>query len=295
MLTLRSAPLISRDPGAPLLVGAPVNHSPDLSYTDEGSSAVDPAPVLRIGAGHRIRTPAATAPAFVPPLHADLAEDHGLYGFFRRKADPALRGDERFETFADPTIESLVSWRSWLASELRRKSFKDLHTLWYVLVRERNLLATQREEMRRMGVLNERVSNRADSARVRRFFPLLLIPSQFNLSPQCRKSMARIKAVMNERRLAYEGAVVLAEKEREAAADAAVLEYKVKMETAELQAQRVQQRKARLQSKRAKKEEEPAAAPSEPEKKARWTKVQKRANEQHKLRLQAARRRVQTA
>ena len=32
------------------------------------------------------------------------------------------------------------------------KSFKDLHTLWYVTLRERNLLATQKEEARRAGI-----------------------------------------------------------------------------------------------------------------------------------------------
>lgn len=35
-----------------------------------------------------------------------------------------------------------------------------------------------------------------------------------NLHKQCRKSMARIKYVMNERRLAYQGAVTLAEEEK---------------------------------------------------------------------------------
>jgi large subunit ribosomal protein L47 len=50
--------------------------------------------------------------------------------------------------------ELLPAARSWKAAELRRKSFKDLHTLWYVLVRERNLLAAQREEARRIGVSN---------------------------------------------------------------------------------------------------------------------------------------------
>jgi large subunit ribosomal protein L47 len=31
---------------------------------------------------------------------------------------------------------------------------RDLHTLWYVVLRERNLLATQKEEARRMGIQN---------------------------------------------------------------------------------------------------------------------------------------------
>ncbi|KAF8486600.1 mitochondrial 39-S ribosomal protein L47 (MRP-L47)-domain-containing protein [Gautieria morchelliformis] len=42
--------------------------------------------------------------------------------------------------------------RSWNTSELRRKSFKDLHTLWYILLRERNLLATQKAERKRLTV-----------------------------------------------------------------------------------------------------------------------------------------------
>ena len=56
--------------------------------------------------------------------------------------------------------------RSWNAVELRRKSFKDLHTLWYILLRERNLLATQRAEGKRLGVIEEFTDVKEKDARV---------------------------------------------------------------------------------------------------------------------------------
>ncbi|KAF8296952.1 hypothetical protein DL93DRAFT_2068292, partial [Clavulina sp. PMI_390] len=78
--------------------------------------------------------------------------------------------------------------RPWTASELRRKSFKDLHVLWYVLARERNLLATQRQTVARYGMWD----------RTRFSYP--------ELDLKCRTTQARIKQVLNERRLAYLGA-----------------------------------------------------------------------------------------
>ncbi|KAJ6559190.1 mitochondrial 39-S ribosomal protein L47 (MRP-L47)-domain-containing protein [Mycena vulgaris] len=253
-----SASTSSVDPAAPLLLGAPANHRPDTSYAP-----------LAIGSGSSTHETQEPSPEFVPPPVPQLSADHGLYGFFRRQANPNLRGDDQYETFADPTIPA--SGRAWLASELRLKSFKDLHTLWYVLLRERNLLATQREEMRRMGMRKERITTGVDAA-------------------HCRKSMARIKAVINERRLAYEGALALAEEEREEATDAAVLKFQVNTATTEKHRQRAEQLRQRLvepvRTHRAgvKVQARRTDSNAVPEKKARWTKAQKLANAQHKQR-----------
>ncbi|KAG6878084.1 hypothetical protein C0993_012411 [Termitomyces sp. T159_Od127] len=135
-----------------------------------------------------------------------VREDHGLWGFFRRKekADE-LEGEAKYEVFEDAQSMLRQTGRSWKASELRLKSFKDLHTLWYILLRERNLLATQKEEGRRMGIQDTELQ--VSGRKVH----------------HTRKSMARIKAVLNERRLAYEGALKIVETEREEQFDQEVL------------------------------------------------------------------------
>ena len=50
------------------------------------------------------------------------------------------------------TMRARAPGRSWTAPELRLKSFTELHQLWYILLRERNVLLTQREEARRLRV-----------------------------------------------------------------------------------------------------------------------------------------------
>lgn len=75
--------------------------------------------------------------------------------------------------------------RAWEARELRRKSFADLHKLWYVLYKERNVLLTE-------------------SQRARRFNMRLKHPER---KTAVRKSMGRIKLVLAERRAAYRAAL----------------------------------------------------------------------------------------
>ncbi|KAF9267430.1 MRP-L47-domain-containing protein [Marasmius fiardii PR-910] len=167
--------------------------------------------------GPNADTAQSTTPQTIAPVRngnrVQVRDDHGLYGFFRQKEQgkdgKTFVGEARYETLGGGIYqENVQSGRSWKAAELRLKSFNDLHTLWYILLRERNLLATQKEEVRRMGVAPVLQSF---SYKVR----------------QCRKSMARIKYVLNERRLAYDGAVKLAEKEKQDHLDQVVLHHQL--------------------------------------------------------------------
>lgn len=63
------------------------------------------------------------------------------------------------------TLIGLIG-RAWTAAELRRKSFKDLHTLWYVVLREQNLLATQLHELGRVGGIVDTTSLKQHKLRV---------------------------------------------------------------------------------------------------------------------------------
>jgi large subunit ribosomal protein L47 len=90
--------------------------------------------------------------------------------------------------------------RAWRTAELRLKSYDDLHRLWFILLRERNVLLTEKEWCRSHG--RHWVHGQSNLAKVK-------------------KSMARVKCVVGERTRAYKakrGLEMLAEAQATAAA-----------------------------------------------------------------------------
>ncbi|KAI4123061.1 MAG: hypothetical protein LQ338_005457 [Usnochroma carphineum] len=65
--------------------------------------------------------------------------DHGLWGFFREDKK-ALNTPEETNAFGRP----------WVVEELRHKSWEDLHSLWWLCCKERNILASQEYERKRL-------------------------------------------------------------------------------------------------------------------------------------------------
>ncbi|KAG5929290.1 hypothetical protein E4U42_006356 [Claviceps africana] len=71
---------------------------------------------------------------FKPKIPVD--ESHGLWGFFPEPGKVLLTPKETEE-----------HGRAWTVEELRRKSWEDLHSLWWVCCKERNMLATSKVEL----------------------------------------------------------------------------------------------------------------------------------------------------
>ncbi|KAF8967156.1 mitochondrial 39-S ribosomal protein L47 (MRP-L47)-domain-containing protein [Flammula alnicola] len=195
-LTRTAAKRVSR----PLIRSFAEVVTPDAKAEPHSPPAVlaGPSQLHRTRAHRKSTTPPPATPP-KPPSNGKVPvrQDHGLYAFFRKRKNN-LAGEGGYEVVETPEDAQLLTGRAWEAAELRNKSFKDLHILWYVALREKNLLATQKEEARRMGVSNAALQVSIEKVR------------------HCRKTMARTKAVLNERRLAYEGAVQLARQQSEA-------------------------------------------------------------------------------
>ncbi|CAA2983654.1 39S ribosomal L47, mitochondrial [Olea europaea subsp. europaea] len=86
--------------------------------------------------------------------------------------------EEFFDADRSPDDDKAVVYgRSWKASELRLKSWDDLNKLWYILLKEKNMLMTQRQMLHAQN---------------------LRFPNPERIS-KVRKSMCRIKHVLTER------------------------------------------------------------------------------------------------
>eukprot|EP00536_Pseudo-nitzschia_multiseries_P006725 jgi/Psemu1/304323/fgenesh1_kg.146_\ len=103
------------------------------------------------------------------------------------------------DAFRDPVdratrMEQPVG-RQWSVKELRRKSYEDLHRLWYVLYKEKNMLLTERQLSRRRQLI----------------FPQ---PDRFK---KVQKSMGAIRQVLGERKRETVAAHLARHEERELA------------------------------------------------------------------------------
>lgn len=83
--------------------------------------------------------------------------------------------------------------RQWSVKELRRKSYEDLHRLWYVLYKEKNVLLTEQQLSRRRQLI----------------FPQ---PERFK---KVQKSMGAIRQVLGERKRVTVAAHLARQKESE--------------------------------------------------------------------------------
>lgn len=101
-----------------------------------------------------------------------VREDHPMWQFF---------GDRQFIR-NDDAIQSSLG-RPWLVPELRGKSFEDLHSLWYICLKERNRLARELQ------------IGRADGHSYNHLMAL---------SDKIRESMWKIRHVLSERQHAFE-------------------------------------------------------------------------------------------
>ncbi|CAK7266358.1 54S ribosomal protein L4 mitochondrial [Sporothrix epigloea] len=114
----------------------------------------------------------------------EIDADHGLWQFFYDKQ------------VAQTPAKDAAHGRSWTAEELRRKSWDDLHRLWWVCVKERNRIAT--------------------AAVARKHFDLGFGSYEADeRDATVRESMARIKHVLTERFYTWEDAVSLAQSDPE--------------------------------------------------------------------------------
>lgn len=139
---------------------------------------------------------------FKPKINVD--EKHGLWDFFPQPG----------KLMWTPT-EMEEHGRAWTVEELRKKSWDDLHALWWVCCKERNRLATAQAELERskMGFGNRELQVR--DAAVREPRSRHGHQSNANTCQQVKKTLRSIKHALTERFYVWEDAVNVAKDDPE--------------------------------------------------------------------------------
>ncbi|RAK72334.1 mitochondrial 54S ribosomal protein uL29m [Aspergillus fijiensis CBS 313.89] len=115
---------------------AAAGHGRDLSKSRGVSAIHRTGPKFKLGVS-KYPLPKPVARGEVEKRHP--TPDHGLWGFFPKDR----------QALSSPEYDT-AHGRSWSIQELREKSWDDLHSLWWVCVKERNRIATSNLERERL-------------------------------------------------------------------------------------------------------------------------------------------------
>lgn len=118
-----------------------------------------------------------------------VPESHPLWQFFC-KEKKIVRDQRDFDG----------SSRAWSVAELRRKSFEDLHALWYVCLKERNVLLKEERVTTRMHFENQNGGYRSEHDRVGETMVAIrhVLAERYRAFEEVQQVLPQVRATANE-------------------------------------------------------------------------------------------------